>query len=71
MIIAAIKFILLLFRIIIGLACAIIGVIAVGAFIAAVVSVFPTVGIILGVIVISVIAYKIVIFIKDKKKKSL
>lgn len=71
MIIAAIKFITLLFKIVLGLACVIIGVIAAGAFIAAVVSVFPAVGIILGVIVISVIVYKIVIFIKDKKEEKL
>ncbi len=71
MIIAAIKFIMLLFKIVLGLACIIIVVITVGAFVAAVVSVFPVVGIILGVIVISVIIYKIIIFIKDKKEEKL
>lgn len=66
MIIAAIKFIILLFKNILGLACVILGVITVGAFIAAVVNVFPAVSIILGITVLYVVIYKIAVFIKDK-----
>lgn len=67
MIIAAIKFIILLFKIVLGSACIILGVITVGAFIAAVVNVFPAVGIILAVAVLSVAVYYVISFVKNKK----
>lgn len=69
LIINAIKFIVLIFKIAIGLGCVIIGLITIGALILAIIEVFPAVGIVLAAIVISVAVYHIVLFVKDKKEE--
>ncbi|MBQ2842173.1 MAG: hypothetical protein IJE72_03975 [Clostridia bacterium] len=71
MVTLAIKFIGFLFKVTIGLACVVLGLITIGALIAAIFSVFPVVGIILAVIVLSVAVCYVISFVKNKKEEKL
>ncbi len=63
----AIKFIWLIFKAVFYIGFVIVFFITIGAFIAAIFKVFPVVGIILAIILLSVAIYCIVSFIKKRK----
>ena len=63
----AIKFIWLIFKVVICIGFVVAAFITIGAFIAAVFAVFPVVGIILAIILLSVAIYYIVSFNKKRK----
>ncbi len=63
------EFIMLLLKPVLVIAVIMTAIIVAGAFIAAIFSVFPVVGIILATIVISAVIYKVAVFVKDKKEE--